>query len=140
MFTDGGAFVTLLFFESHSMTYGDHCVCCRADSGPLQQCEAANLRDRKDRLRALELTGGPSTIVVAHHFGRAVSRQSRTLRLEGLDAGSGDPVDCCYVRLRQHDDQYAWSSPIRVTSAWARPPGAAPAGSGQPEHETPWRS
>ena len=69
------------------MTNGKHCVCFRADSGPLQQCEAASRRDLKDRLRALELTGGPSAIVVPHDFGRAVPRQSRTLQWEGLDAG-----------------------------------------------------
>ena len=91
----------LLFFSSHSMNYGDCCVCYRADGVPLQQCETTNLGDLKDRLRALVLRGGHSTIAVPQHHRRAVARQPRTFRWESLDAGSGGPVDLLYVQLRQ---------------------------------------
>lgn len=47
---------------------------------------------------------------------RAVPRNSRQVSLELLDSGSGRPRDWYYARVRQHNDQYAWSSPTWVDS------------------------
>ncbi|TLM86266.1 DUF3604 domain-containing protein [Pseudarthrobacter sp. NamE2] len=47
---------------------------------------------------------------------RASPRSSRQVQLELLDSGTGGPRDWYYVRVRQHNDQYAWSSPTWVDS------------------------
>lgn len=47
---------------------------------------------------------------------RASPLSSRRVPLELLDSGSGGPRDWYYVRVRQHNDQYAWSSPTWVSA------------------------
>ncbi|WP_146070247.1 hypothetical protein [Arthrobacter sp. GMC3] len=47
-------------------------------------------------------------------FDRAEPSSALDMNFTFEDEGSGDGEDWYYVRVRQHNDQYAWSSPIWV--------------------------
>jgi hypothetical protein len=50
----------------------------------------------------------------AYLFHRAVSNEEATANVEVVDVREGGDVDSYYVRVRQTNDQWAWSSPIWV--------------------------
>lgn len=60
-------------------------------------------------------TGGFLSGAMLMH--RAVPGNERRALLELPDRGSGLPTDWYYARVRQHNDQYAWSSPTWVNMA-----------------------
>lgn len=62
-------------------------------------------------------TGGFLSPAVLLH--RAADEDARRVRLEVTDPGSGEERDWYYARVRQVNDQYAWSSPTWVTRAGA---------------------
>ncbi|MFT4011484.1 MAG: hypothetical protein QM655_15725 [Nocardioidaceae bacterium] len=61
-----GEFVSLLSFEWHSMTYGDHCVYYRGSSGPILR--AGSLEELRSQLRALA-ADGLLGLAIPHHIG-----------------------------------------------------------------------
>lgn len=63
---EDGRFVSLLSFEWHSMTYGDHCVYYRGDHGPILR--SGSLPELRDELRRLT-AGGLPALALPHHIG-----------------------------------------------------------------------
>jgi len=61
-----GRFVSLLSFEWHSMTYGDHCVYYPSSHGPI--IRADSLEELRRRLRASARAGLPG-LAIPHHIG-----------------------------------------------------------------------
>lgn len=61
-----GRFVSLLSFEWHSMTYGDHCVYYRGDHGPILRSDS--LEALRGELRRLADSGLPG-LAIPHHIG-----------------------------------------------------------------------
>ncbi|WP_159620337.1 DUF3604 domain-containing protein [Ruania rhizosphaerae] len=70
-----------------------------------------------------ELLTGPAVSYIggflsgAFVMHRAVPYEAASLTWELADAGSGDQTDIYYVRVRQVNDQHAWSSPTWVTNS-----------------------
>ncbi|MGB4136282.1 MAG: DUF3604 domain-containing protein [Microbacterium sp.] len=80
-------------------------------NGRTVQATVAELREGS---RSAYTGGFVSPAILLH---RAVDRSARTVRLDVEDAGSGgDGTDWYYTRVRQANDQYAWSSPTWVTT------------------------
>lgn len=71
---EDGTFVSLLSFEWHSMTYGDHCVYFPASHGPLDIAQAPSLEALRAELRTLARRGLPG-MVLPHHIGYHVGRR-----------------------------------------------------------------
>ena len=65
---EDGRFVSLLSFEWHSMTYGDHCVYYKAGRGPLDAAGATSLDELRAELRRIA-AGGLPTMMLPHHIG-----------------------------------------------------------------------
>lgn len=63
---EDGRFVSLLSYEWHSMTYGDHCVYYRDSHGPI--IRADSLEDLRSALRQ-EIAKGREAMVLPHHIG-----------------------------------------------------------------------
>lgn len=69
-----GNFVSLLSFEWHSMTYGDHCVYYKSARGSLAPAQAGGLEELREMMRALAAEGIES-MILPHHIGYAVGRR-----------------------------------------------------------------
>lgn len=69
-----GSFVSLLSFEWHSMTYGDHCVYYKSGTGPLEPAQATSLEELKATLRRLG-EAGLEAFVIPHHIGYRSDRR-----------------------------------------------------------------
>lgn len=78
-----GKFVSLLSFEWHSMTYGDHCVYYKSGTGPLEPAQAQSLAELRDVLRGLG-AAGLEAFVIPHHIGYRSDRR-------GINWGTYDP-------------------------------------------------
>lgn len=63
---EDGRFASLLSFEWHSMTYGDHCVYYRDSHGPIVR--ASSLEELRGALRAQAAAGRPA-LAIPHHIG-----------------------------------------------------------------------
>lgn len=63
---EDGEFVSLLSFEWHSMTYGDHCVYYKGASGPI--IRADSLEELREELRTLAAEG-IDALALPHHIG-----------------------------------------------------------------------
>lgn len=80
----------------------------------------ARVNGEELRYNVAELLRGPRVsylggfLTGAFVFDRAEPSSSLDLNFSVEDAGSGADEDWYYVRVRQHNDQYAWSSPIWV--------------------------
>jgi hypothetical protein len=71
---EDGAFVSLLSFEWHSMTYGDHCVYYKSGRGPLDPAGAKSLEELRQELRHLG-AGGLEAFAIPHHIGYRSDRR-----------------------------------------------------------------
>ncbi|AIY00457.1 hypothetical protein ART_0858 [Arthrobacter sp. PAMC 25486] len=69
-----GSFVSLLSFEWHSMTYGDHCVYYKSGTGPLEPAQAQSLEELREVLRGLG-KAGLEAFVIPHHIGYRADRR-----------------------------------------------------------------
>lgn len=64
-----GEFVSVLSFEWHSLTYGDHCVYFKASHAPLEISQADSLDDLRERLRRFAAETGVPALALPHHIG-----------------------------------------------------------------------
>ncbi|WP_231754918.1 DUF3604 domain-containing protein [Pseudarthrobacter sp. GA104] len=69
-----GVFVSLLSFEWHSMTYGDHCIYYKSGRGPLRPATANSLEELRCELRKLKARG-LNALAVPHHIGYLPGRR-----------------------------------------------------------------
>ncbi|MBT2568172.1 DUF3604 domain-containing protein [Arthrobacter sp. ISL-85] len=73
-FHEDGVFVSLLSFEWHSMTYGDHCIYYKSGRGPLGPASANNLAELRRELRKLK-AHGLDALALPHHIGYLAGRR-----------------------------------------------------------------
>lgn len=71
---EDGVFVSLLSFEWHSMTFGDHCVYYKAGRGPLDPAKAKSLEELRQELRYLGARG-LDAFAIPHHIGYRSDRR-----------------------------------------------------------------
>lgn len=71
---EDGSFVSLLSFEWHSMTYGDHCVYYKSGRGPLAPAQAGSLEELRGHMRELAAEGIES-MILPHHIGYIAGRR-----------------------------------------------------------------
>lgn len=71
---EDGVFVSLLSFEWHSMTFGDHCVYYKSGRGPLSPAGATSLEELRQELRRLGAEG-LEAFAIPHHIGYRSDRR-----------------------------------------------------------------
>ncbi|MEX2501500.1 MAG: hypothetical protein WD336_03915 [Trueperaceae bacterium] len=120
--TDGVRFTTRTFPNPHSAVAATEGVCLEFDADAATEIEAVvngvrhriPVRDLSDGARSAHLGGFVSPAIA---FGRAVPESEFATRFRFRHHARDAGLDAYRVRVRQRNDQWAWSSPVWMGAA-----------------------